>query len=295
MVQEASTARLKSGENDDQRSAERIIAEHEMTKHIVRSPNPDGSLLLRELNHRINNELTSAICTISAKAIESDNVAVKAALLDVVDLLQQCADVHRALRMPDQQRLTDVAKYLQQLCFSMTKYRLERLAIRVLFSADDLRLEGERCWMLGLIVSELLTNVARHAQFDARHPELRVELTLAGNIVKCRVCDNGSTPEPFQRGGGVAIIGELASSLGGRVHTSCAAEGSSFLLTFPLTDAEQRAAGATHVALLKRTKMRRSQRLIKQIFFSIPKFRPRCRNSRATADPGGRSRIWPAR
>jgi len=261
MVQEPSTVRLKSGEDDDQRSAERIIVEQEMMNHIVRLPNPDGSLLLRELNHRVNNELTCAICTISANAIESDNVAVKAALLDVMDLLQQCADVHRALRMPDQERLTDVAKYLQQLCFSMTKYRLERLAIRVLFAADALLLEGERCWKLGLIVSELLTNVARHAQFDTRQPELRVELLLAGNVVKCRVSHNGSAPEPFRRGGGLAIIGELASSLGGRLHTSYAAEGSSFLLTFPLTDIEQRAAAATHLVLFKRRKMRRPRRL----------------------------------
>ena len=155
----------------------------------------------------------------------------------------------------------DAATYLQQLCFAITKYRLDRLAIRVLFSADDLRLEGERCWKLGLIVSELLTNVARHAQFDDRHPELRVELIIAGNVVKCRVSDNGSALEPIRRGGGLAIIGELASNLGGRVHTSCAAEGSSFLLTFPLTEAEQRAAGATLDALLKRRKMRRPQRL----------------------------------
>jgi two-component sensor histidine kinase len=231
-----------------------------MTKHIVQLPNPDGSLLLRELNHRINNELTSAICAVSAKAVRSDSVAVKAALLDVVDLLHECADVHRALHMPEQGRLTDAARYLQQLCLSITKYRLDRLAIRVLFSADDLRLEGERCWKLGLIVSELLTNVAQHAQFDVRHPELRVELMLAGHVVKCRVSDNGSAPEPIRRGRGLAIIGELASSLGGRVHTSCAADGSSFLLAFPLTETEQLAVGATHV-VLKRRKMRRPQRL----------------------------------
>jgi hypothetical protein len=63
--------------------------EHEMTKHTVRLPNSDESLLLRELNHRIKNELTSAIYTVSAKAMHSNNVAVKAALLDVVDLLHQ--------------------------------------------------------------------------------------------------------------------------------------------------------------------------------------------------------------
>src|SRR3977135_666418 len=135
-----------------------------MTKHIVQLPNPDGSLLLRELNHRVKNELTSAICKVSAKAVLSDSAAVKAALLDGVDLLHQCGDVHRALHMPDQGRLTDAASYLQQLCFSVTKYRLDRLAIRVLFSADDLRLEGERCWKLGLIVSAPPHKSATHSQ-----------------------------------------------------------------------------------------------------------------------------------
>src|SRR5258706_9033819 len=114
------------------------IVEQEMTKHILQLPNPDGSLLLRELNHRIKNELTSAIYAVSAKAVQSDSVGVKVPLLDVVDLLHQCADVHRALHMPDQGRLTDAARYLQQLCVSITKYRLDRLAIRVFFLSVDL-------------------------------------------------------------------------------------------------------------------------------------------------------------
>ena len=108
-----------------------------MTKHIVEVPNPAESLLLRELNHRIKNELTSAICAVSVKAVQSDSVAVKAALLDVVDFLHLWGDVHRALYMPDQGRLIDATRYLQQLCFAITKYRLDRLAIRVLFSADE--------------------------------------------------------------------------------------------------------------------------------------------------------------
>jgi two-component sensor histidine kinase len=234
--------------------------ESEMTEQIAQLPNLDGPLLLRELDHRIKNELMSAICAVSAKAVQSHSVVAKAALLDVVEFLHQWADVHRALHMPDQGRLTDATRYLQQLCFAITKYRLDCLAIRVLYSADDLRLEGERCWKLGLIVSELLTNVARHVQFDAKHPELRVKLMLDGNVVKCGVSDNGSAPEPIRRGRGLTIVGELASSLGGRVHTSCAAGGSSVLLTFPLTNVEQFAAAATH-DVLKRKKMGRPRRL----------------------------------
>jgi two-component sensor histidine kinase len=220
-----------------------------MSERIAQPRNPDGSLLLRELNHRINNDLTCAICAVSVTAMESESLAVSAALLDVVDILRQCADVHRALHIPDQGCLANAARYLQQLCFSITKYRMDRLGIRVLYSADDLRLEGERCWRLGLIVSELLTNVARHAQFDDRQPEARVKLMLAGDVVECGISDNGSAVEPIRHARGLTLVGELASSLGGRVHTSCVPEESSFLLTFPLTEAEQGAARAAHLCV----------------------------------------------
>ena len=232
-----------------------------MTKHVAPLPNHDGSLLLRELNHRVNNELTSTIWAISAKAVKSDDVAVKAALLDVVDLLYDYADVRNALRMPAPGHLTDAASYLQHLCFSIAKYRLDRLGIRLLCSVDDLWLEGERCWKLGLIVSELLTNVARHARFDERHPEAELKLLLAGNIVRCAVSDNGSASDLILRGGGLTIVGELASSLGGRVHASCADEGCCFLLTFPLTESEQRAAGAAPAQDVGRSKRAEAARV----------------------------------
>jgi glucose-6-phosphate-specific signal transduction histidine kinase len=58
-----------------------------------------------------------------------------------------------------------------------------------------------------------------------RHPEAKVKLLLAGNVVRCAVSDNGSASDLVVRGRGLTIVGELASSLGGRVHASCAAEG----------------------------------------------------------------------
>jgi hypothetical protein len=60
-----------------------------------------------------------------------DQTCLKAALHDVVDLLHRWADVHRALRVPDRGRLADAARYLQEVCFSITKYRLDGLAIPV--------------------------------------------------------------------------------------------------------------------------------------------------------------------
>src|SRR5258707_13950163 len=87
-LRELSGTALLSERNRGRRLAsfwpESTIVEHEMTKHIVQLPNPDGSLLLRELNHRIRNELTCAIYAVSAKAVQSEIVAVKTTLLHFV-------------------------------------------------------------------------------------------------------------------------------------------------------------------------------------------------------------------
>jgi hypothetical protein len=60
----------------------------------------DEWMLLRELNHRINNEFTSAINLVAAGAVVAENPEVKATLSNVIELLHRHADVHRALAMP---------------------------------------------------------------------------------------------------------------------------------------------------------------------------------------------------
>ena len=84
----------------------------------------EGVLLL-ELNHLFNNEFASAINYISVAAVQTDNVGVKTALSQVVELLHQHADVHRALTTPDRDEVIDAAQYLQTLCITMSRSDLD--------------------------------------------------------------------------------------------------------------------------------------------------------------------------
>jgi two-component sensor histidine kinase len=113
--------------------------------------------------------------------------------------------------------------------------------IHLLLSADTLPLESERCWRLALAVYELVTNAVRHACFDSRDGELKIELMRAGSWVNCRVTDNGSGLGRIKLGRGLRIVGDLASSLGGRIDRSSGPIWNSFSLDFPLTQREQRA------------------------------------------------------
>jgi two-component sensor histidine kinase len=201
----------------------------------------DEKTLLRELAHRINNELVASINTVSAAAVRTDNPEVKLALGTVVELLQQHADLHRTLVMPDSDELIDAAEYIRKLGLAMSRCALEPLGIRLALMADTLPLESERCWRLALAVHELLINAARHASFDGRDGAIKVKLSLAESVVNCIIADNGSLSTRLRPGQGLQIVSNLAKSLGGRVEYGFGEQFSSFLLVFPLTERERRA------------------------------------------------------
>jgi two-component sensor histidine kinase len=208
---------------------------------LPNTPALEGRTLLEELNHRIKNELASVINLVTFKAVWTDNVEAKEELSNVVELLQQHVQVHSILTMPDGDTLVDAGEQLRKLGLAMSRCKLDRMNIRLVLSADTLPLQSERCWRLALAVYELVTNAVRHACFDGRQGEIKIELIRAGSWVNCRVADNGSGVGRIKPGRGLRILGELASSLGGRIDRASGPMWNSFSLDFPLAQPERRA------------------------------------------------------
>jgi two-component sensor histidine kinase len=193
------------------------------------------------LTHRITNQLAAAIDAVTAAAVRADNPEAKVALGDVVELLQEQANVHRVLAVPEGDALVDAAQYLRKLCLAITRSLLEPIGIHLSFQADTLPLEPERCWRLGMAVHELLTNSARHACFDGRAGEIKIKLSLAHPVVNCIIADNGSLSTRLKPARGLGLVRDLIKSLGGRLEYGFGPEYSSFLLVFLLTERERRA------------------------------------------------------
>jgi two-component sensor histidine kinase len=93
----------------------------------------EARLLLREFSHRINNEFASAIGVISIAAARCADDEAKVALAAVQDRLQNYALVHHALQMPEQDSCIDAAAYLRQLCWAISRSKLERKGIELRF------------------------------------------------------------------------------------------------------------------------------------------------------------------
>ncbi len=189
-------------------------------------------ILLHELIHRINNEFSSLIGAVSRTAARSVNHEVKVALAHIIELLCHYAELHRALQMPERDTHIDAAAYLENLCLSISRSKLDGVKVDLVLTASPLQLPSERCWQLGMMVYELVTNAARHA-FGTGKGEIRVELSRAGKLVECTVVDNGSAPKNVQRGRGLKIVDELVKGLDGRLDQRFGQRGSFSILTFP--------------------------------------------------------------
>ena len=212
-----------------------------MTALPPQLPLPQEQLLLHELNHRIGNEFCCAISVVSLAAARSGDKKIKAALTDVAEILHHYAEVHCALQMPAHGIRADAAAYLHRLCLSIRRSKLNQTKIELVLAARRLWLPSHRCWLLGMIVYELITNAARHA-FAEGKGWIRVELLRSGAFVECKVLDNGSAPVSFQPGCGLKIVHELTKALEGRFDQKFATGGSTSSVVFPSSSEPQVAA-----------------------------------------------------
>jgi two-component sensor histidine kinase len=115
-------------------------------------------------------------------------------------------------------------------------FKLEGRGIELVFVEHPFLMHSERCWRLGMIVSELITNAARHA-FGDNGGKIHIELLQSGSFVTCRVADNGKTAANVRPGRGLRIIGALPAGLDGTIEQHFGAQGALSILTFPINAA----------------------------------------------------------
>jgi two-component sensor histidine kinase len=195
----------------------------------------DEDLLLREITHRINNELTSTIGLVALTAARSGNDEVKTAMAGVIQHIRDFASVHRSLQMPGDDHPIDAAVYLRDLCRSISVARLQYKNIELLFRESPLNLGAQRCWRMGMILSELIANASRHA-FHGDGGSIEVVLSSHGLLTECTVSDNGSAAANVLPGQGMKIVRALAGDLHGSIDHCFGPRGTIVTLSFPLVE-----------------------------------------------------------
>lgn len=188
-------------------------------------------MLLRELAHQIEGELVSVIELLSEAAGRCEGTEARAILASVQDRLESHVCLHHALQMPQFATTIDLASYLRQLCRSISRSRLEHEGIALSLLLQPIKVSSERCWLLGMIVFELITASARHLSLDGAGA-IRLEVWGTASSVTCCIVDNGTTAEG-RPGLDRSIVDMLVARLNGTMDIRFGPDGARAVVEIP--------------------------------------------------------------
>jgi two-component sensor histidine kinase len=172
--------------------------------------------LVEEFSHRVINEYTEAILSLSAAAHRSANPSVRETLEAAARRLVAYAAAHRALLPPAAAGRLNLADYVGDLCATLTRAAPAEIRVRVTLETDDVWLDADRCWRIGLILAELMRNAMRHG-LRGGPGEVAIRVVDQPDHVVCLVSDDGCAPENPTPGRGQRLMRSLASELGGDI------------------------------------------------------------------------------
>lgn len=172
-------------------------------------------LMLEEFSHRALNDYTRSIGMLHLAADKTGNSAARAALIDAAQSLHNRAQTFRALQAPREQGPLELADYLQTVCKVLSTSCLASAGIRLTLRRENVRLPADQCWCLGLAVTELIMNAARHG-LRWSVGEICVGMSVDDIEVCCTVTNTGSPTTLPGVGRGRCIISALVAGMGGR-------------------------------------------------------------------------------
>jgi two-component sensor histidine kinase len=150
----------------------------------------DKDMLLQEVHHRTKNNL-QMLCDLLYLQMEGLEDADRRGMLqDTYARIYAIAKLHEQLYQSLDRGRVSVGKYLERLVEGVQKLH-ERLPLRVQVEGDEPELDADRAIHLGLMVNELLTNVAKHAFPDGAAGEAGVRVRTTDGRLELQIWDTG--------------------------------------------------------------------------------------------------------
>ena len=197
-------------------------------------------LLIREMNHRVNNSLQiiASILLLKAQTVPSEET--RRHLREARDRVLAVATVQEHLNPTPFGEQIHVGRYLKRLCDSLSDSMIrDDQSISLSVQAGDGAMSSEEAVSMGLIATELVINALKHAFPDGREGAVIVRYEASATNWRLSVSDNGvgiSAPlegVPIRGGLGTSIVEALTRQLGGRVTFSAGSPGTTVTVTVP--------------------------------------------------------------
>jgi two-component sensor histidine kinase len=194
-------------------------------------------LLLREVNHRVKNNLQVVASLLRMRARTGQTAESRAAIRDAHARIEAIALVHRRIYEEGTVERAELDSFLGELLDHLRK-SIGNEAIEIELKGDvrGVRLITERAVSLALLITEVVSNAIEHA-FQGRAGG-RITITLTGTPdggLDLSIADDGIGFDPAAANGGtgIALAQLLARQLGGQLSFGASEVGTRVDLRLP--------------------------------------------------------------
>jgi two-component sensor histidine kinase len=176
-------------------------------------------ILLREIHHRVKNNLQVISSLLALQAGAADDPRTKTMLAESRDRVRSMALIHEKLYQTGAERGVTFAEYVRDLAAHLRhSYAADAAGVQIDVEVDELALDMDISVPCGLIINELLSNALRHAFPDGRPGRIRVTMHGVDGMLELRVIDDGiGFPDGIDlqapRTLGMRIVGTLAAQI----------------------------------------------------------------------------------
>ena len=194
--------------------------------------------LMGEVNHRVQNSLQLVSSFLALQARASDSPELHDALEEARRRLSAVGLVHRRLYGGDQVQVIDMARYIEELCADAVASMGQEWKDVLSLDLAPLTVSAARAVTLGLVLTELIINVNKHAYAGEAGP-VEIRLLEEGDGLRLTVADRGKGRPVAGGGYGTRIMNALVAQLGGKLAYEDNRPGLRATLTAPVAVAGQ--------------------------------------------------------
>ena len=167
---------------------ERKLAEQEAKSYARKQ-----KILLRELNHRVKNNMQIMVSLMNLQAKQVADPVALTALTESQNRIKALAMIHEILYMSENLSSIPFKQYLRKLCRHIAiAYNIDAQSIQIKEQANISNLHIDQAVPLGLVITELITNSIKHAFGDGGSGVVDVVVNpVEDSIIELCVNDNG--------------------------------------------------------------------------------------------------------
>jgi two-component system, sensor histidine kinase PdtaS len=179
----------------------------------------EKELLLREIHHRVKNNLQTVSSLLSIQGRGIADPTAKQAVNDSRLRVKSMALIHQDLYRDGDLTGVQMKDYVEKLATSLISSYDRADGVQLHVAIEDISLDVDTAVPLGLILNELITNALKYAWPDAREGTLAIEMAVSGDALRIAVRDNGIGYDPNRdrsaesTGFGLGMIKTFASKL----------------------------------------------------------------------------------